>query len=393
VSFDVVLAGGGLASGLTALALRRRWPALRIAVIEAGPTLGGNHTWSCFGTDLDPASAALLEPLVVRRWDSVAVAFPGYTRRLETPYVTVSTERFATVVGAALDRPGSALLLGARITKLDPEAVGTSDGRRFQATLVLDGRGPAAGERRVAGYQKFLGLEVELDARGEGWPEQAGGAALVMDATVAQADGFRFVYVLPFGPRRLLVEDTTYADGPALDRTRLREGILGYLGERGLRVAAVLREEEGVLPLPGRGAPVHTPAAIGYRGGWFHPTTGYSLPVAARVAVAIAALDRWADAPAELARLAPAHRAQARFCERLNELMFRAVPGAGRRDIFERFYRLPRPTIERFYALGTSRWDRARLLCGRPPRGLSWRAVLTAAPASPAAPASSSEVA
>jgi lycopene beta-cyclase len=174
VSFDVVLAGGGLASGLTALALRRRWPELRIAVIEAGPALGGNHTWSCFGTDLDPAAATLLEPLVVARWDSVAVAFPGHTRRLDTPYATVSAARFAAVVAAALERPGSALLLDTRIAKLEADAVETSDGRRFQATVVLDGRGPGPDQGRIAGYQKFLGLEVELDEGGAGWSDQPG---------------------------------------------------------------------------------------------------------------------------------------------------------------------------------------------------------------------------
>ena len=41
---------------------------------------------------------------------------------------------------------------------------------------------------------------------------------------------------------------------------------------------------DGELDLPRAGAPI----AVGYRGGFFHPVTGYSLPLAARVALAVA---------------------------------------------------------------------------------------------------------
>jgi lycopene beta-cyclase len=43
----------------------------------------------------------------------------------------------------------------------------------------------------------------------------------------------------------------------------------------------------------------------------------------------------------------------------------------------ERFYELPEPSIARFYALSTTAFDRARSLCGRPPRGLSLGRALT----------------
>ena len=40
---------------------------------------------------------------------------------------------------------------------------------------------------------------------------------------------------------------------------------------------------DGDIELPRPGAPL----AVGYRGGFFHPVTGYSLPLAARVALAV----------------------------------------------------------------------------------------------------------
>ena len=41
-----------------------------------------------------------------------------------------------------------------------------------------------------------------------------------------------------------------------------------------------------------------------------------------------------------------------------------------------RFYRLPEAVIRRFYALELTAMDRARILVGRPPRGMSLRAAL-----------------
>jgi lycopene beta-cyclase len=48
-------------------------------------------------------------------------------------------------------------------------------------------------------------------------------------------------------------------------------------------------------------------------------------------------------------------------------MLFAAALPRERYRVFERFYRLPEPLIERFYA-GKSTWaDRARVLIGRPP--------------------------
>ena len=59
---DVAIVGGGLAGGLIALALHQQRPEFRICLIEGGKTLGGNHRWSWFETDLDASGKALMEP-------------------------------------------------------------------------------------------------------------------------------------------------------------------------------------------------------------------------------------------------------------------------------------------------------------------------------------------
>jgi len=108
---------------------------------------------------------------------------------------------------------------------------------------------------------------------------------------------------------------------------------------------------------------------IGVRGGFFHPLTSYSLPFAVQTALAIAGQ---ADLPgAELAamleRRARDHWRATGFYRLLGAMLFGAAAPPERYRMFERFYRLPAPLIERFYAANSTLTDRARTLCGRPP--------------------------
>ena len=370
MDFDYLLVGGGLQSGLVVQALRQLRPEARIALCERAPRLGGNHTWSFHEADVPPLLRAALEPLIVARWPGYDVHFPAFTRRVPEPYATITSERFDAVVRRSLEAPGCALLLGTRVMHASAQEVVLEDGRRLTAAVVIEARGPTALETPPAsGFQKFVGLEVRL--------RQPSGFVrpVLMDATVPQRDGYRFVYVLPFADDHLLVEDTYYSDSPHLEVSRLRQGLLDWLAGRGLEVAEVIREEQGVLPLP-LGAPRAIPQEDGpllggYQGGWFHPTTGYSLPVALRLAqhVATTPVDRLRGPG--LLELCRQRERSARFSRLLNQLLFGAFPPHERWRVLERFYRLPDETVRRFYALDLATIDRLRILCGRPPRGLS----------------------
>ncbi|HLL20601.1 MAG TPA: lycopene cyclase family protein, partial [Kofleriaceae bacterium] len=88
----------------------------------------------------------------------------------------------------------------------------------------------------------------------------------------------------------------------------------------------------------------------------------------ARVARAIAAGD--------VSHVVAAQTRQLPFALRLNKMLFHWFAPHQRYNVLERFYRLPEPVIRRFYALELTGLDRARILIGRPPRGLSLRATL-----------------
>jgi len=374
-----VIVGGGLAGGLAALALGDQGLGPGVTLIESGGALGGDagHTWSCHESDLDDDVRGLVMPLVAHRWPRQIVRFPGRERRLDTGYLTVTGERFARLARERLERAGARVLFGARAVEADERHVRLSDGRVVEGDIVLDARGPErhAGPGAGRGYQKFVGLELALEDDG---PWQL---PVVMDASVEQSEGFRFVYVLPFSRRHVLVEDTVYAEDGLVDTDAYAQRVSAYVEAHGARIGRVLRREVGVLPLPlgdeqrpeqERGGPL----AIGYRGGFFHGMTGYSLPEAARVARAVAGTRTREQASRALAAFARARAGQRRFQRLLARLLFRALPPPMRWTALERFYRLPEDTIARFYASRSTTFDRARVLVGRPPAGLSWRRLL-----------------
>ncbi|MDH3207151.1 MAG: lycopene beta-cyclase CrtY [Gemmatimonadota bacterium] len=368
--FDYALAGGGLQNGLLALALRAWQPNVRIALLERENRLGGNHTWCFHRGDVSEESHRWLSPLVEHQWDGYRVAFPGAEHRIDEPYFGVSSDRFHSVVAGAIEgHADSQLFLATDVAGLGPHSLTLDSGAEVTATVVVDARGPLrASGSAPAGYQKFLGLEIELEE-----PHDLD-LPVLMDATVDQSEGYRFFYLLPMGPRRVLVEDTYFSDSPQLALDPLRDGVLSYAARRNWRVAAIRREESGVLPMPWSGTfrPQSSgPLLGGYRGGWFHPGTGYSFPVAARLAAFVASRPPDALFGEELLDFSRRHQRQVAFTQTLNRLLFRWYPPSRRRAIFERFYRLPATTIQNFYALRLNRADQFRLLFGRPPRGLS----------------------
>jgi lycopene beta-cyclase len=366
VAADVAVLGGGLAGGLVAYALARRRPEVRVVVVEPGP-LGGNHVWSHFAADVDPADRWLVEPLVAHAWPDYDVCFPAHHRTLRMPYQSITSERFAEVVGAAL--PEGAVLRGC-VASARPGEVRLEDGRRVAAAAVLDARGPGDASTLDLGWQKFLGRTL-VTARPHGVVRP-----VVMDATVEQVDGYRFVYVLPVGECEVFVEDTYYSDTPHLDEEVLAARIDRYAAGRGWEVVDAPRTESGVLPvvLGGDiagywGSTGEDLAKAGMRAGLFHPTTGYSLPDAVRLAARVAeAPDLSHAALLELTRGTALGRwAERGFYRMLDTMLFRAAEPDQRYRVLERFYRLDPGLVGRFYAGRSTAADKARILSGRPP--------------------------
>ncbi len=365
--YDVALVGGGLANGLIALMLIRAHPHLKIAIIERNAEIGGNHTWSFHTTDVDAAAMPVLEPLIDARWPDQEIRFPSVQRVIATGYNTMTSQRLRAALEAdsRIDK-----FLSVPVAELRSDGVLLEDGRRIGAHCVIDGRGAVPTDALALGYQKFVGLEVEtVEPHGEIRP-------VIMDATVEQHDGYRFVYTLPFSANLILVEDTYYSDGPELDIDLLTRRAEDYAAKKGWRIAKVVRREHGILPITLAGdiekfwAEADSAVArSGMRACLFHPTTGYSVPDAVLLAQRLADLDTFETATVDRQVRRHSYRCWQRrsFFRMLNRMLFLAAKGDERRAVLERFYTLPAPLIERFYAARITYADQARILMGRPP--------------------------
>lgn len=365
-AYDLILLGGGLANGLIARRLKQRQPALTILMLESGAQAGGNHTWSFHQGDLTADQHAWLAPFIAHRWKGYDVQFPALTRTLPGDYLTVTSERFAGLMAETL---GKNLLTHSPVTRFTPTSVQLADGQSFTARAVIDGRGFQPSENLKIGSQVFLGQQWRLKSpHGLIRP-------ILMDATVDQLAGYRFVYTLPLTADSLLIEDTHYIDGAALDADAARQRIADYALAKGWQLGELQREEQGNLPITLAGdltafwrQRAEQPCS-GMRAGLFHPTTGYSLPSAVRLADLIAEQKQFDSASlAALIRLfAVKQWRQQRFFRLLNRMLFLAGPPAKRWQVMQRFYRLNDGLIERFYAGQPTVIDMARILTGKPP--------------------------
>ncbi|MDI1296024.1 MAG: lycopene beta-cyclase CrtY [bacterium] len=363
-SCDLAILGGGLAGGLIALAFAARRPDVRLLLIERDAVIGGNHLWSFFDGDVAPEDRWLVDPLVTYRWTKGhEVRFPGYVRQLPGAYNSIASSRFDAHLRATL---GDRIVTGAAVTKAFPTRITLADGRTIAAKAVIDARGPQDLSALRCGWQKFVGHALRL-SQPHGLERP-----VIMDATVEQIDGYRFVYLLPWDERTIFVEDTYYSNAAHLDVAAIDARIADYAAAQGWQVEAITHRESGVLPVVHGGDfdrfwPADDPVArAGVHGGLFHAMTGYSLPDA------VASAQWFADQPldglaAASRRRATAHWRHGGYYRLLGRMLFGAALPDERWRIFARFYGLPTGLIDRFYAGRSTMVDRARILCGRPP--------------------------
>lgn len=386
--FDIALVGGGLAACLTAIRLQDLCPELKVAIVEQGDCLGAGvpHTWSFHVSDI--CRDAVFEqhwlyPFVSKIWPAdtqtgdggYAVIFPQYKQHLPLSYASCRSEPF---LAAFRKYFRGTILLNTVARQLFQQQIITTDGRIISAECVFDARGEKPNAGVVQGYQKFVGgFFRTVKPHGFKYP-------IIMDATVDQIDGYRFVYLLPFSDDILLTEDTYYSLSPKLDVLSVLERIDNYLKLKGVQAAERISVESGVLPIPLEGLTIfgesqsgnekhRKAAAIGMRGGFFHPTTGYSLVSAVKMADFITenaiGLGRL-----ELSKLSELvwhegqyHWQRGKFLRRLNSMFFLAGPPDERYKVIQKFYRHPVGLIERFYGNRLRVLDRIRIMSGKPP--------------------------
>ena len=359
VQTDYLIVGGG-ASGLSLayhIAQEPRLAGQRVLVVEPDAAKADDRTWRYWAAGDTPFAA-----VEAQRWERLIIRTPGFEKVLALApyrYRMVRAGEFYAFVGAALAaRPQQFTRLTGHVTALAEApgghgAVATlADGRQVTARYVFDSRPPQLA-RDPARYryleQHFLGWEIETDTD-EFDPE----TVQFMDFRVPQRGQTRFVYTLPFAPRRALVEFTVFS-GQVLPKAEyeaeLRAYLAGHLGGRPYRIVA---EEGGSIPMTDHPLPARASAHvlnIGTRSGRSKPSTGYTFArVQRHTARLVAALAATGHPPVDAA----ADRWQfGLFDTLLLDIMQRQ--GEQVRDIFHQlFERNPVQRIFRFLDEETS---------------------------------------
>ncbi len=314
--FDAVIAGGGMAGLSLAIRLLEQCPGLRLAVVDREHADHPHKHWSYWSDDPAgelPASVAARIPLPT--WRRMQVAGPGFarTRSLgDLAYATVSSRRFEHEARAQLVEHPDVTLCEDEIGDFEADAAGCTvvgARRRLRGDFVFQScRMPRDLRARVRSpvLQHFGGWVVHTER-----PVFDASSFTMMDFDVAQRDGPTFMYRLPFGPDRALLETTTFSARPSAHAdydAALREELTGRWGLAPSEVT-IERREYGVIPMFDRGL-VQRPHprlfSIGVAGGMAKPTTGFAFVRTQRQTAHLA--DTWRAHGRPSALPAPARR-------------------------------------------------------------------------------------
>jgi lycopene beta-cyclase len=356
---NLAIIGGGLAGGLIALAASRAHPDRRVLLIEARPTLGGNHLWNFLGSDILAADRPILEPLITYGWRNYGVVFPSYQRMLATGLYGIRSDRFDQVLRQIL--PPHAVLSGRAAVAIGPNWVDLDDGTHIDADGVIDARGAGDLDLLDLAWRKFVGYELQLAG-----PHSVRNARLI-EAGEDQDGGLGFFTLLPIESDKLFVEDVRYALDPALDIAEYAKRIFNLAARFGWKIIDSARGQAGALPIAMGGdferywqSGEDGVAKAGMRAGLFHPVTGASLADNMAVARLVAQLSDWSGEALHKALQDHARRAwKGRgFYRRFARQMVRHTPPAGQLGMLEALYAMDPAIISRFNRADLSLADR-----------------------------------
>ena len=345
-------------------------------VIETSDKIAGDHTWSFNLTDVDESLRDWIKPFIAYQWDSYDVKFPKRERTLDITYCTGNSDTLRACVQPHIESGRFKVKLNRRVKDLTSNHVILDGGEKLSAECVLDARGFEPNDNVFLGYQKFVGRTIRTkEPHGLKRP-------IIMDATVEQLGGYRFVYCLPFTEHEVLVEDTYYTDGAGLSENEVAARVDDYINAKGWSDHELVRQEKGVLPITlavddTYGTDVtegeDKPVQLGMTGGYYHAVTGYSLPEAVKSAEVVSDMisknkpDFGNAVLHEMIYHKADHYYEENFMRLLNRMLFRAAEPEKRYKVLERFYGLNEGLVERFYRNRLTKKDKLRILAGKPP--------------------------
>jgi lycopene beta-cyclase len=356
----IVIAGGGLAGSLAALAMARHRPDVPLLIIEEAETVGGTGIRTFSGAELGDEGAALIGGEAIARWPGIYLSFPGLNRNLRVDWSGFGAVDLHRALVETL--APKQYRLGTRVVAVREDALVLDGGEEIRAEGAIDARGPGNLSTLELLYEARLEREYVFAA-----PHKVDRPVLI-DANVAQDGALHFMQCIPLSADRLVVGDVMVSERVQPD-AEAGARLDAYVAARGWQAEGSEGEHVWVRPLPYGGdfaafwrlggARV---AKLGLRGGFVHPLTGRTLGDAVTNAML---LTRQRDFSA--GALHDLFEAEAKQAWKKRELL-RAVTAAfararpeQRRDLLAGLYRLSPGTIAGLNAGDLGWLDRMRV--------------------------------
>jgi lycopene beta-cyclase len=271
----IVIAGGGLAGAMAALAMARHRPEVPLLIIEEAETFGGTGIRTFSDAELGGAGEKLLGAEAVARWPGIYLSFPSLNRNLRIDWAGFGAVDLHRALVEVLDP--KQYRLGTKVVAVREDTLVLDGGEEIKAEGAIDARGATNLSMLDLLYEARLEREYLCSA-----PHKVDRPVLI-DASVDQNGGLRFMQCVPLSEDRLVIGDICVSD-----RAQPDEGagarLDAYAAARGWKIASSEGEHVWLRPLPYGGdfatfwriggARV---AKLGLRGGFVHPVTGRTL--------------------------------------------------------------------------------------------------------------------
>lgn len=274
--YDYIICGGG-ASGLLLAYRICNDPYFKdrsILLIEKDIKNTNDRTW-CFWE----SGEGDLEELVHKSWDQAYFSADAFELDFSLQpfrYKMIRSLDFYKSMNNKLAKFDQLTQIKAKVNSIDENLV-TTEVQSYHGDLVFSSiynpKSLTQQKKHPVLLQHFVGQVVQTQN-----PCFDPGRIEFMNFNVPQKGNTRFMYVLPLGSNKALLEYTLFSEN-ALERIEYLDAIAAFLKELPTGGYEIIEEEEGKIPMTCyRFDLKNSPKIlhIGTAGGWTKPSTGYT---------------------------------------------------------------------------------------------------------------------
>ena len=276
--FDYLFAGAGAGASLLLLRMEQRGllDGKKIVVIDPDTKSKNDKTY-CFWSTPEELKQLQCEHLISQEWGNVRMIQDKPESLQTMKYSLISSMDVYSELNRIVKKYGIVRQYSSVKAIHSAEngvSVETENGI-LHATLAFDSRTPLflpPKKNEAHLLQSFLGYFIEIEM-----PLSDPDCIDLMDFEVDQLEYTQFMYVLPFGPSKLLVELTRFGNEP-ITATEAEPILNEYIAKRFGKFKRI-ETETGCIPMSSAAIPKENLSgvvSIGSRAGAVKPSTGYA---------------------------------------------------------------------------------------------------------------------